>query len=48
MALLTWTFAHAGLTHYLSNVVVILLVAPLIEDRYGSLPACWASWLLHR
>jgi rhomboid protease GluP len=37
MALLTWTFAHGDLTHYLSNVVVILLVGPLIEDRYGSL-----------
>jgi rhomboid protease GluP len=37
MALLTWTFAHGDLTHYLSNVAVILLVGPLIEDRYGSL-----------
>jgi membrane associated rhomboid family serine protease len=32
----TWTLAHGGMTHLLSNFVVILLAGPLLEDRFGS------------
>jgi membrane associated rhomboid family serine protease len=37
LSLLTWTLAHGGMTHLLSNFVVILLAGPLLEDRFGSL-----------
>ena len=37
LSLFTWTLAHGGMTHLLSNVVVILLAGPLLEDRFGSL-----------
>jgi membrane associated rhomboid family serine protease len=36
LSLLGWTMAHGGMTHLLSNFVVILLTGPLLEDRYGS------------
>jgi membrane associated rhomboid family serine protease len=37
LSLCTWTLAHGGMTHLLSNFVVILLAGPLLEDRFGSL-----------
>jgi rhomboid protease GluP len=37
LSLFTWTLAHGGMTHLLSNFVVILLAGPLLEDRFGSL-----------
>ena len=37
IALMTWTLAHGGMTHLLSNFVVILLTGPLLEDRFGSI-----------
>jgi membrane associated rhomboid family serine protease len=37
LSLFTWTLAHGGMTHLLSNFVVILLTGPLLEDRFGSL-----------
>lgn len=37
LSLFTWTLTHGGMTHLLSNFVVILLAAPLLEDRFGSL-----------
>jgi len=37
LSLFTWTLAHGSMTHLLSNFVVILLAAPLLEDRFGSL-----------
>ena len=27
---------HASLTHYFNNVVIILLVGPMLEEKYGS------------
>lgn len=36
ISLMTWTLAHGGMTHLLSNFVVILLTGPLLEDRFGS------------
>jgi membrane associated rhomboid family serine protease len=37
LSLFTWTLAHGGMTHLLSNFVVVLLTGPLLEDRFGSL-----------
>jgi membrane associated rhomboid family serine protease len=37
LSLFTWTLVHGGMTHLLSNFVVILLAGPLLEDRFGSL-----------
>lgn len=30
------SLGHADLSHYVSNMMVILLVGPLVEERYGS------------
>ena len=35
--LLTFQFLHANLTHLLFNVLALLLIAPVFEDRIGSL-----------
>jgi len=29
-------FGHASITHYFDNVVLILLVGPMLEEKYGS------------
>ena len=29
-------FGHANIRHYLSNFMLILLIGPMLEDRYGS------------
>ncbi len=35
--LLTFQFLHAGFTHLLFNLLALLLIAPIFEDRIGSL-----------
>lgn len=29
-------FGHAGSTHFLSNIMLILVIGPLLEEKYGS------------
>lgn len=29
-------FGHAGISHYCNNMILILLVGPLLEEKYGS------------
>jgi membrane associated rhomboid family serine protease len=35
--LVTYQFVHAGLTHLLFNVLALIFIAPVFEDRIGSL-----------
>ena len=46
---------HAGWEHFISNIMMILVVGPLLEEKYGSsnilfvnkfyfFPACAAAW----
>ena len=37
--LFTYVLAHAGWTHFKGNLIMILLLGPLLEEKYG-------SWLL--
>lgn len=37
--LFTYVFAHAGWAHFKGNLIMILLLGPLLEEKYG-------SWLL--
>jgi len=32
----THVFGHANLTHYMSNILLILVVGPSLEEKYGS------------
>ena len=34
----THVLGHANLTHYVSNMMLFLLLGPIIEEKYGSLP----------
>lgn len=36
--LLTHVLGHADLNHYVSNMTFFLLLGPIIEEKYGSLP----------
>lgn len=33
---------HANFTHYISNMMLILVVGPPLEEKYGSRPLLWA------
>lgn len=33
---------HSGYTHFIGNIVLILVLGPGLEDRYGSFPILWA------
>ena len=33
---------HASFTHYISNMMLILVVGPPLEEKYGSRPLLWA------
>lgn len=33
---------HSGYAHFIGNVVLILVLGPGLEDRYGSFPILWA------
>ena len=33
---------HANFNHFLGNIVLILVLGPSLEDRYGSYPVLWA------
>lgn len=36
---------HAGYSHFIGNIVLILVLGPGLEDRYGSFPLLWAILL---
>ncbi|MBR3348669.1 MAG: rhomboid family intramembrane serine protease [Solobacterium sp.] len=36
LRLFTHVFGHAGISHYCNNMILILLVGPLLEEKYGS------------
>ena len=36
---------HAGYTHYMGNIMMILVVGPPLEERYGSRSLFWAIFL---
>ena len=36
---------HAGYAHYIGNMMMILVVGPPLEERYGSRPLFWAIFL---
>ena len=46
--LLTWprfflhVLGHANLTHYISNMMLILVIGPPLEEKYGSRALLWA------
>lgn len=33
---------HGGYAHFIGNIVLILVLGPGLEDRYGSFPIMWA------
>ena len=37
----THVFGHAGWDHLLSNLTLILLLGPILEEKYGSRPVGW-------
>ena len=36
---------HSGYTHYINNMMMILVVGPPLEEKYGSRPLFWAICL---
>ena len=36
LRLFTHVLGHSGYTHYMSNMLIILLVGPALEEKYGS------------
>ena len=36
LRLFTHALGHSGTTHYLNNFIIILLVGPMLEEKYGS------------
>ena len=36
LRLVTYVFGHAGWDHFLGNIMYILLLGPMIEEKYGS------------
>ena len=39
--MLTHVFGHADWNHLLSNLTLILLLGPILEEKYGSKPVAW-------
>ncbi|PIE04243.1 MAG: rhomboid family intramembrane serine protease [Spirochaetales bacterium] len=37
----THIFGHAGWDHLLSNLTLILLLGPILEEKYGTKPVAW-------
>ena len=36
---------HSGYSHYIGNMMMILVVGPPLEERYGSRPLFWAIFI---
>lgn len=36
LRLITYVFGHAGWEHFLGNIMYILILGPMIEEKYGS------------
>lgn len=41
LRLVTYVFGHSNLEHYLSNFMLILLVGPMLEEKYGGKKLMW-------
>ena len=41
----THMLGHADYSHYMSNMLLLLLVGPPLEEKYGSRPLFWAIFL---
>lgn len=39
--LFTHVLGHAGYSHYMGNMLLLLLVGPAVEERYGSRATVW-------
>lgn len=36
LRLFTYVFGHAGFSHFAGNMMMLLLIGPIVEERYGS------------
>jgi len=36
VCMFTWVFAHSGFDHFIGNMIIILLVGPMLEEKFGS------------
>jgi len=43
--LLVHVFGHASIEHLSYNLIVILLIGPMLEEKYGTSRLCWMSAL---
>jgi len=41
ICLFTWVFAHVDIQHFVSNMIIILLVGPMLEEKFGSSKIFW-------
>ncbi|MBQ9686964.1 MAG: rhomboid family intramembrane serine protease [Oscillospiraceae bacterium] len=41
----THVLGHTGYAHYIGNMMMILVVGPPLEEKYGSRPLFWAIFL---
>jgi len=39
----THIFVHADLSHYVANFMMILVIGPMVEEKYGSDRLCWIT-----
>lgn len=36
LTMITYIFGHASIDHYMSNMMLLLLVGPVVEEKYGT------------
>jgi len=39
----THVLGHADMSHYTSNIILMLVLGPALEERYGSITMLWAT-----
>jgi membrane associated rhomboid family serine protease len=39
--LLGHVLGHAGINHYMNNIIIILLLGPMLEEKYGAKTMIW-------
>ena len=44
LRLFTHVLGHSGYSHYMGNMLLLLLVGPPVEDRFGSRNSCSICW----
>ncbi|UNT96360.1 rhomboid family intramembrane serine protease [Allobaculum mucilyticum] len=37
ITMVTYVFGHSGIDHFMSNMMLLLLTGPVVEEKYGSL-----------